>query len=224
MKQEIRFKIGEVSKKFGISVRLLRYYDEIELLPPSYRDDNGYRYYDKTDIIKLEQVLLLQMLDFSLQDIKELFLSGNILDELEVQKEFIANKIAYNSFIKDYVTKIQVSDKNDLNLITDNVKHLYSIISGKFHDDSDLEQNTDDTKTHNELIGSLRKIIDDNYDDEDIYESIVEFIPELKNLKYVTEFFTFLRISNSSKFKLGEIDRIEKKIIKFCLSLDSTIV
>lgn len=221
---EIKYKIGEVSKKFGISIRLLRYYDEIELLIPSFRDENGYRYYNNSDIIKLEQILLFQMLDFSLQEIKELLNSGNITGELKVQEQFIKNKIAYDSFIENYISKVLESDKDDIESVTENIKNIYSITSGKFHEDTEMSELENAPDDHEKLIKLLRKIIDDYYDEEDIYEELIKMIPDLKKLEYLSEFFTFLRLSNSSKFKLDEIDRIEKKLIKFSISLDSDIM
>jgi len=221
---EIKYKIGEVSKKFGISIRLLRYYDEIELLIPSFRDENGYRYYNNSDIIKLEQILLFQMLDFSLQEIKELLNSGNITGELKIQEQFIQNKIAYDSFIENYISKVLESDKDDIEGITENIKNIYSITSGKFHEETEMSESENAPDDHEKLIKLLRKIIDDYYDEEDIYEELTKMIPDLKKLEYLSEFFTFLRLSNSSKFKLDEVDRIEKKLIKFSISLDSNIM
>jgi DNA-binding transcriptional MerR regulator len=221
---KIKYKIGEVSKKFSISIRLLRYYDEIELLIPSFRDENGYRYYNNSDIIKLEQILMFQMLDFSLQEIKELLNSGSIIDELKVQKQFIRNKKAYDSFIENYISKVLESDKDDIREVTENIKELYSFTSGQFHEDTEISGSENDSDDHDKLIKLLRRIIDDHFDEEDIYEELIKMIPDLKKLEYLSEFFIFLRLSNSSRFRLDEIDRIEKKLIKFSISLDSDIM
>lgn len=49
--------ISELSRKTGVSLRSLRYYEEKELLSPD-RQNNGYREYRETDI---ERVRLIQM-------------------------------------------------------------------------------------------------------------------------------------------------------------------
>ena len=64
-------KVGELAKKTGISVRTLHYYDEIGLLSPSGRTEADYRLYDGADIIRLQQIMSLRQLGFSLIEIKE---------------------------------------------------------------------------------------------------------------------------------------------------------
>ncbi|MCC9724160.1 MerR family DNA-binding transcriptional regulator, partial [Streptococcus agalactiae] len=44
--------VKEISHISGISVRTLHYYDEIDLLSPSFVGENGYRYYDDESLIK----------------------------------------------------------------------------------------------------------------------------------------------------------------------------
>ncbi|MBW4511577.1 MAG: MerR family transcriptional regulator [Scytonematopsis contorta HA4267-MV1] len=64
-------KVGELAKQTGISVRTLHYYDEIGLLSPSGRTEADYRLYDADDIIRLQQIMSLRQLGFSLIEIKE---------------------------------------------------------------------------------------------------------------------------------------------------------
>ncbi|WP_260979483.1 MerR family transcriptional regulator, partial [Streptococcus agalactiae] len=54
--------VKEISHISGISVRTLHYYDEIDLLSPSFVGENGYRYYDDESLIKLQEILLLDFL------------------------------------------------------------------------------------------------------------------------------------------------------------------
>ena len=64
-------KIGELAKQTGLSVRTLHYYDEIELLTPSHRTEIGHRLYSDQDIIRLQQIISLRQLGFSLKEIRE---------------------------------------------------------------------------------------------------------------------------------------------------------
>lgn len=68
------WKVGELAKRTGVSVRTLHHYDEIGLLSPSHRSESGYRLYTGTDVRRLQQILSLRTLGFSLEGIKE-FLS-----------------------------------------------------------------------------------------------------------------------------------------------------
>ncbi len=61
------YKIGQFSKLTQISTKTLRYYDEEDMLVPSYRDsNNGYRYYDDEDYKKALLILKLRNLEFSI--------------------------------------------------------------------------------------------------------------------------------------------------------------
>jgi MerR family transcriptional regulator, thiopeptide resistance regulator len=66
-----KIKIGELAKQTGISIRMLHYYDEIELLSPSQRTESGHRLYAEPDIIRLQQIMSLRQLGFSLEEIRE---------------------------------------------------------------------------------------------------------------------------------------------------------
>ena len=64
-------KIGELAKQTGLSIRTLHYYDEIGLLSPSHRTEIGHRLYGDEDIIRLQQIISLRQLGFSLKEIRE---------------------------------------------------------------------------------------------------------------------------------------------------------
>jgi len=63
------FKIGEFSKLMHVSIRMLRYYDEMGLLKPAVVDRyTGYRLYSIDQIPALQQILLLRDLDFPIME------------------------------------------------------------------------------------------------------------------------------------------------------------
>ena len=62
---------GEFAAKAHITKKTLRYYNEHGFLTPSYIDEeNGYKYYTNKDFERLQRILLLKYLGFSLEDIK----------------------------------------------------------------------------------------------------------------------------------------------------------
>lgn len=70
------FKIGEFSRLSRVSVRMLRHYDQLGLLKPSRTDSfTNYRYYSADQLPRLNRILALRDLGFSLEQI------GNMLDE-----------------------------------------------------------------------------------------------------------------------------------------------
>ncbi|MGI5874648.1 MAG: MerR family transcriptional regulator [Bacillota bacterium] len=73
-KSKKTFSTGEISKQLQITFKTLRYYDDIGLLQPKYRNlQNGYRYYDEDDIAKLLGIKYLQSSGIPLSKIKTFF-------------------------------------------------------------------------------------------------------------------------------------------------------
>ncbi len=64
-------KIGELAKRSGLSVRTLHYYDEIGLLSPSERTEADHRVYVTADVVRLQQIVSLRQLGFSLDEIRQ---------------------------------------------------------------------------------------------------------------------------------------------------------
>lgn len=62
--------INEVKKMSGVSVRTLRYYDQIELLKPASKTQGGHRLYSNTELKKLQQIQFLKTIGFQLSEIK----------------------------------------------------------------------------------------------------------------------------------------------------------
>lgn len=66
------WKIGELAKRTGVSIRTLHHYDEIGLLSPSHRTDAGHRLYGREEVVRLQQILSLRQSGFSLEEIRSM--------------------------------------------------------------------------------------------------------------------------------------------------------
>lgn len=64
--------VKEVSAITGVSIRTLRYYDEIGLLKPTDLTESGYRLYDNKALEKLQEIMFFRELEIPLADIKEI--------------------------------------------------------------------------------------------------------------------------------------------------------
>ncbi|MCM3361496.1 MerR family transcriptional regulator [Niallia sp. HCP3S3_B10] len=84
---------GEVSKKLSISIRTLRYYDEIGLVVPSKKEDNGKRLYNDNDVFLLEKIILLKAASISLHDIKQIINHITIFETITIHKEQLENHL-----------------------------------------------------------------------------------------------------------------------------------
>lgn len=64
------WKVGELARRAGVSVRGLHHYEEIGLLVPSRRTAAGHRRYEDGDVLRLQQIASLRSLGFSLGEIR----------------------------------------------------------------------------------------------------------------------------------------------------------
>lgn len=65
------WKVGELARRTGLTVRTLHWYDEIGLLSPSFRTEAGHRLYTTGDIVRLQQIQSLRQLGLSLEEIRD---------------------------------------------------------------------------------------------------------------------------------------------------------
>jgi DNA-binding transcriptional MerR regulator len=65
------WKVGELAKRTGVTVRTLHHYDEIGLLRPSLHTESGHRLYTAGDVARLQQVLSLRQLGFALEQVRD---------------------------------------------------------------------------------------------------------------------------------------------------------
>lgn len=87
--------IKDFAEFTGVSVRTLHYYDEIGLLTPANVDRHtGYRYYDETSLLRMQEILFYRELDFSLKSIREILSSPDYDKEkaLRQQKKLLILK------------------------------------------------------------------------------------------------------------------------------------
>jgi DNA-binding transcriptional MerR regulator/uncharacterized cupin superfamily protein len=66
------YTVKQLAAMSGVSVRTLHFYDETGLLKPAYVGANGYRFYEKPQLLLLQQILFYRELGFELKQIKQI--------------------------------------------------------------------------------------------------------------------------------------------------------
>ena len=86
--------VKDVSEISRVSIRTLRYYDEIGLLKPTELSDAGYRLYDNKALERLQEIMFFKELEIPLEDIKKIMDSPNYDKEqaLLTQKNLLEQK------------------------------------------------------------------------------------------------------------------------------------
>lgn len=102
-----RWTTGQVAKQRAISVRTLRYYDQIDLLCPGYRDEHGKRYYSEDDLFRLEKILLLKELGLPLDEIAQVLESASYRDIL----------IMHHNHLQDQLTTVRQQIAHTISLL-----------------------------------------------------------------------------------------------------------
>jgi DNA-binding transcriptional MerR regulator len=84
--------VKQVARISGVSVRALHHYDEIGLLKPASIGRNGYRYYGRDELLRLQQILLHRELDIPLGEIRAILDDPKFdqLDALRTQRDKLA--------------------------------------------------------------------------------------------------------------------------------------
>ena len=97
MKKQGYYTTGEFAEKAHVTLRTIRWYDSKYLLKPSAYTEGGARLYTDADLAKLQQILLFKYLGFSLDDIREMVMTGGdeeyLLGSLDIQKKLVQEKI-----------------------------------------------------------------------------------------------------------------------------------
>ena len=107
MKKDGYYSSGEFASMAQVTLRTIRYYDKQNILKPSFVTEAGARFYSDKDLAKLQQILLLKYLGFSLDDIRELTISELdhqlLLDSLDVQLKLVRDRIEQLQLVENAI-------------------------------------------------------------------------------------------------------------------------
>ena len=159
---------GAFAQKACVSIRTLRYYDKVGLLSPTQHTEAGYRLYSDQDFSRLQQILALKFLGFSLDDIKRCLQIGptSLLESLTLQKAMMREQ---RTRLDAVIAAIDETEKL-LQLDRQNWEAIISVIQVM-----QMTQNNDWQKKYfsDEQLQTMQQLSEDSYTAED-KQKIVE--------------------------------------------------
>ena len=127
-------KIIDVSAKYDISARTLRYYEDMGLITSTRNDDYAYRLYDDAAVQRIEQILILRKLNISIKDIQRIFnKSGSeiVLEVLGKKVDAIDEEVSLlqelREIVLEFIRQIEMSDfgkESDVKLLYEKAKEI----------------------------------------------------------------------------------------------------
>ena len=122
------YSVQQLAKLAGVTVRTLHHYDQIGLLKPMLIEQNGYRKYGQTELLKLQQILFFREMDFPLEEIAKIVSAPgfNLKQALTDQRRMLEiKKKRLNGLIKTVDRTIKSLNQE----ITMNDQDLYGAFS-----------------------------------------------------------------------------------------------
>lgn len=132
-------KISEVSRKYDLTARTLRYYEDMGLIKSTRTSDYAYRLYDEEAIKRLEQILILRKLNISIRDIQRIFNSNQsevLLEVLQKKVTDIDDEVALlhelKAVVKEFIEQITTfnfNNEQDVKQLYEKVKNLAALVN-----------------------------------------------------------------------------------------------
>ena len=163
-------KIKDVSNKYNITARTLRFYEDMGLIESSRMADYAYRVYDEEAMKRLEQILILRKLNIPIRDIQRIFSAPDstvVLDVLNQKADDIDSEVALlhelKEIVLDFVRQIEQADFNSdeqVKLLYDKAKEIEIQLISPDYIGNPGSTKASDSKSIDEVIEKIEKLDD----------------------------------------------------------------
>src|SRR6266576_3295535 len=101
------YTVKQVAAMSGVSVRTLHFYDETGLLKPAYHGANGYRFYEESQLLTLQQILFYRELGFELKQIQQILGRADFerIAALESHRQILEKNLAQTRRLIETIDK-----------------------------------------------------------------------------------------------------------------------
>jgi DNA-binding transcriptional MerR regulator len=147
------WKVGELARRTGVSVRALHHYDEIGLLSPSHRSEAGYRLYTEIDVARLQQIRSLRALGFSLEEARDFLKRPEVTPDrvLQLHIAHLKEQIAAQQSLADRLEQVARRWRSDEKVPTEEFLQIIEVtnMTTKYYTPEQMEQ----LKQRREMLG-----------------------------------------------------------------------
>ncbi|MFT8349421.1 MerR family transcriptional regulator [Clostridium saccharoperbutylacetonicum] len=130
---KVFYTAGIFAKKAGITLKTIHHYHKEGLLCPSSYNEAGYRLYSDEDFQKLQKILTLKFIGFSLEEIKELIksdqLKNDVRESLNLQMDIIDEKINHLVLVKKAISEAELMIDSESSLDWTKFTNIIKIIN-----------------------------------------------------------------------------------------------
>jgi len=127
-------KIRDVSSRYDVTARTLRYYEDMGLIASTRGEDYAHRLYDEAAITRLKQILILRKLNISIKDIQHIFAASGseaVLEVLGKKADDLDNEVALlhelKEIVLEFIRQIKQADfhnASDVKLLYEKAKEI----------------------------------------------------------------------------------------------------
>lgn len=177
------YTVKKLAKLSGVTIRTLRFYDEIGLLKPAYYGDNNYRYYEEEQLLMLQQILFFRELGFSLDDVKRIVNSSdfNKITALNSHKQVLKADIDRRANLINTIDKTIAHLRGEINMKDEELYYGFDSEKQKNYEKELIEKGWVSEKEMQEYRKIYKKYTQEDWerfqrDGEQINNELVEAI------------------------------------------------
>ena len=160
-------KASQVSKDYGISTRMLRYYEQVGLIKSLRQEDYAYRVYDESAVSRLRQIIVLRKLRVPVKQIISILNNADAVEIVEIFRQNISQldkEITALSTVKSILMRFaeEINEKADVNLKLIGDEALFSIIDTLSFPNNQIKENKEELSMEelNNASETLNKMMD----------------------------------------------------------------
>lgn len=198
------FKIGEFSKLTQVSIRMLRYYDENDLLKPAQTDPfTGYRLYSVEQIPRLQKIIFLRDIGYTVSEIR------------------VALNHWSGDFMAEQLKNKQIKVQRSLEQEQEKLNRIETALDSIKKDEINIRYNFTIKQIPSYPVISLRRVIANYFCEGMLWQELTELIDKCKiELPVTGQCFA---VYHDNEFKEADVDVEVCVVVAKAVIVDETL-